>query len=282
MGASRGDVAPSGRTGRGLGRGARRSSRRHTGGHGATISCETLVVGPYAVELTRKDIRRAWLHVDTPDGPLRVSAPASIASEHIEAFVLSRAEWIEQRRAELAGVEASPRVGHVMPDGRVLLWGEPHTLREVVALAIEARERALSDEAGQGAGASRRVRGPRFDPSDAQDCERVAASALRALLLERGRDCIAAWEPRMGVHADALRVHDARSRWGSCNVRTRSIMLALSLAHYPRECLELICVHELCHLIERGHDPRFRALMDRHLPDWREREALLRRLSQGR
>ena len=110
----------------------------------------------------------------------------------------------------------------------------------------------------------------------------VAASALRALLLERGRERIAAWEPRLGVRAESVRVHDAKSRWGSCNVRTRSIMLALSLAHYPSECLELICVHELCHLIERGHGPRFRALMDRHLPDWREREALLRRLSQGR
>ena len=282
MGAARGGATPAGRAGRGPGSRTRRAPRRHASGHGATISREALVVGPYTVELTRKDIRRAWLHVDTPDGPLRVSAPASMASERIEAFVLSRAEWIEQRRAELAGVEASPRVGHVIADGRVLLWGEPHMLREVVALAIEARERALSDEAGQGAGASRRVRGPRFDPSDARHCERVAASALRALLLERGRDCIAAWEPRMGVHADALRVHDARSRWGSCNVRTSSIMLALSLAHYPRECLELICVHELCHLIERGHGPRFRALMDRHLPDWREREALLRRLSQGR
>ncbi len=281
MGASRGDVAPSGRTGRGLGRGARRSSRRHAGGHGATISRETLAIGPYEVELTRKDIRRAWLRVDTTDGPLRVSAPAAMPLGRIESFVLSRAGWVEQRRAELAGVEASPRVGHVMPDGRVMLWGEPRELGEVVAWAVEARGRALSAEDGRGSG-PRRPRGPRYDPTNPRDCERVAASALRALLLERGRERIAAWEPRLGVRAESVRVHDAKSRWGSCNVRTRSIMFALSLAHYPSECLELICVHELCHLIERGHGPRFRALMDRHLPDWREREALLRRLSQGR
>jgi hypothetical protein len=39
---------------------------------------------------------------------------------------------------------------------------------------------------------------------------------------------------------------------------------------HPR-CLEYIVVHELTHLLERGHGEKFVALMDQFLPDWRAR-----------
>ena len=38
----------------------------------------------------------------------------------------------------------------------------------------------------------------------------------------------------------------------------------------PPRCVEYLIVHELAHLIERHHDDRFVALMDRHLPNWRQ------------
>ncbi len=44
----------------------------------------------------------------------------------------------------------------------------------------------------------------------------------------------------------------------------------------PPECLEYVVVHELCHLLERGHGPRFQALMDHFMPDWKTRRAKLR------
>lgn len=54
------------------------------------------------------------------------------------------------------------------------------------------------------------------------------------------------------------------------------ICINVRLALYPPECLEYVVVHELCHLLERGHGPRFHALMDTFMPDWKERRAKLR------
>ena len=65
------------------------------------------------------------------------------------------------------------------------------------------------------------------------------------------------------------------TRWGSCNTRTGAITLNLALAEHPVEALESVLVHELVHLWERGHGPRFQRLMDEVLPDWRERRAAL-------
>ncbi len=87
---------------------------------------------------------------------------------------------------------------------------------------------------------------------------------------------VAAWEPIMGVRAGKLAYRNMTSRWGSCQPATGRICINVRLALYPPECLEYVVVHELCHLRERGHGPRFRALMDAYLPDWRQRRDKLR------
>lgn len=87
---------------------------------------------------------------------------------------------------------------------------------------------------------------------------------------------VEAWEPIMGVKAGALAYRNMTSRWGSCQPSTGRICINVRLALYPPECLEYVVVHELCHLLERGHGPRFKALMDAFMPDWRARRAKLR------
>lgn len=84
------------------------------------------------------------------------------------------------------------------------------------------------------------------------------------------------WQPIMGVRAEKVVYRNMKSRWGSCQPATGVICINTRLALYPPECLEYVVVHELCHLLERGHGPRFRALMDSFLPDWRLIRAKLR------
>lgn len=87
---------------------------------------------------------------------------------------------------------------------------------------------------------------------------------------------VAKWERIIGVHVGKLAYRNMTSRWGSCQPATGRICINTRLALYPPECLEYIVVHELCHLIEGGHGPRFKALLDAYLPDWRQRSAKLK------
>lgn len=84
------------------------------------------------------------------------------------------------------------------------------------------------------------------------------------------------WSPVMGVSVSRVVYRNMVSRWGSCNPATGRICINVQLAAHPDACLEYVVVHELCHLLEAGHGPRFKALMDGFLPDWRDRAALLR------
>lgn len=98
---------------------------------------------------------------------------------------------------------------------------------------------------------------------------REVVEAFVPVLIER-------WEPIMGVKSGKLAYRDMTSRWGSCQPSTGRICINIRLALYPPECLEYVVVHELCHLLVRGHGVDFKALMDLYLPDWRDRRALLR------
>ncbi len=84
------------------------------------------------------------------------------------------------------------------------------------------------------------------------------------------------WESFLGVQTTERRVRKMKTRWGSCNVKERRIWLSSYLGAYPEECLEYVIVHELCHLLERGHNKRFYALVASCLPDWKERRAKLK------
>ena len=85
------------------------------------------------------------------------------------------------------------------------------------------------------------------------------------------------WAPQMGVQVDRVFVQKMKTKWGSCNPTARSIRLNTDLAKKPAQCLEYVVVHELTHLLERHHNERFIALMDSHMPHWRQHRETLNR-----
>ncbi len=101
------------------------------------------------------------------------------------------------------------------------------------------------------------------------------AEALRKELKRSAPPLVARWAEAMGLAMPEVTVRRMTSRWGTCNTQKRRITLNLELAQRDETLLEYVIVHELAHLIERGHNARFYAVMDAHLPDWRSRRRTL-------
>lgn len=57
-------------------------------------------------------------------------------------------------------------------------------------------------------------------------------------------------------------------QWGSCSPSGR-ITLNPLLVKAPRECIDYVLLHELCHLLQHNHSPKFYRTLDRHMPNWR-------------
>lgn len=67
-----------------------------------------------------------------------------------------------------------------------------------------------------------------------------------------------------------LKIKALKARWGSCTVEG-VITLNLKLMQVPKKYIDYVIVHELCHMIEHNHSKRFYLLLDRMMPDWRQR-----------
>ncbi len=82
---------------------------------------------------------------------------------------------------------------------------------------------------------------------------------------------VAKWAPTTGVSVSRWSVRRMKTKWGSCNSESGHIWFNVELAKKHPDSLEYIAVHEMTHLLERGHGRRFVKLMDGFMPDWRTR-----------
>jgi predicted metal-dependent hydrolase len=223
------------------------------------------------VEVTVRRVKRMNLGVHPPDGRVRLSVPPRTSERALRRFVRDSRAWIEQHRARIAEEE---RAAASRPTPRVrrgvsgeVWWRFGQALRlEVVADAGRPGVDLLPDH-------RLRVRVP--DPG--QDAAVLAALDRweRRELRASAEPLLAHWCARIGVQHQFLGLRRMTTRWGTCVPSKGRIWLNVAL--FPRHpaLLEYVIVHEAVHLAEGSHGPRFRALMDLHLPDWRARRTQL-------
>lgn len=231
----------------------------------------TIVVDGITVQVVRKAIKNVHLGVYPPEGRVRVSAPAALSDDAIRQVVASKLDWIRKQQARLAGREQQAAPQYIS--------GERHEYggRRYV-LNVVYRDGPPGVRLRDGTTVDLCVR----PGSDAAQRERVLLGWYRAQLRELIPPLIARWEPVLGVRVAEWGVKTMKTRWGSCNTQARRIWLNLDLVRKPPSYLEYVVVHEMVHLLERGHGPRFRALMDRFLPGWRETRKALNLAPPGR
>jgi predicted metal-dependent hydrolase len=71
-------------------------------------------------------------------------------------------------------------------------------------------------------------------------------------------------------------LRNMKTRWGSCT-RRGDISISTALLLAPDDVLDYVCIHELAHLTEPNHSPHFWALVERAMPDYKEKKEWLKR-----
>jgi len=100
----------------------------------------------------------------------------------------------------------------------------------------------------------------------------------KSLLHEAVPGLIRKWERKLGVEVAGYFVQRMKTKWGSSNHWAKTIRLNTELVKKPTDLLEYVVVHEMLHLLEKTHNERFVAMLDRHYPTWREARAELNEL----
>ena len=86
---------------------------------------------------------------------------------------------------------------------------------------------------------------------------------------------IAHYSKILNVFPRRVSINTAKTRFGSCS-SNGNLNFSCRLGLYPHEAIEYVCVHELAHLKEMNHSPKFWAIVESVLPDYKERKKLLK------
>jgi len=218
-----------------------------------------LVEGTRVDLVLRRSARRSFaLQVDHRGA--RVSVPLRTPLGEVERFVHSHGAWLLDRlRARAQAPQALPlevAEGVCLP-----LFGRVLVLRRVSARA--ARWRGLADG-----------REELLLPAGV-DTQRALVRALRARALAWYRGRVEEYCHRLGVAVPPVSLSSAATRWGSCSTRS-GIRLHWRLIHLEPALIDYVVAHEVAHLAEMNHSPRFWAVVERLYPDWRAARAALR------
>jgi predicted metal-dependent hydrolase len=200
--------------------------------------------GVLGYRLVRARRRSVALAIDAEG--LEVRAPRWVSVIEVETFIREKERWIRKRLAELR------RTPFVWEYGAKLPWlGQTLTLvlradGDSVQLCGDTLEVGLAD----GTGLRARVLGWIRD---------------RALVFFRQR--VDMLSQAHGLQATGVGLSDARRRWGSCGAGGR-VLLNWRLMLMSDRLIDYVIAHELAHLRELNHSPRFWAVVARLYPDY--------------
>ena len=226
-------------------------------------------LGDITVELTRRDVKNVHLAVHPPDGRVTLVAPVGTRLDVARAYAVTKLPWIRDQRAKLrAQAREAPR-RYVTRESH-WLWGRRYLL---VVKERDAKPTVALDH--------RRVTLTVRPGSSAEMRGRVLHAWHLRLLHADVPPLIGRWEPRLGVQVNRYFLQRMKTRWGGCNHLAGTIRLNTELVKKPKDLLEYVVVHEMAHLLEPTHGPRFLALLDKHYPAWREARGELNELPLG-
>ncbi len=80
----------------------------------------------------------------------------------------------------------------------------------------------------------------------------------------------------MGLRPTGVKITSAKTRFGSCSANN-SLNFSFYLMGYPMEAVDYVVVHELAHIRHKNHQKEFYVLIERYLPDYKMRAALLKK-----
>jgi predicted metal-dependent hydrolase len=215
-----------------------------------------LAGGILAYRLVRARRRTVGLFVDAEGVEVRAPRDATVGA--IEAFIREKERWVRERLA------APRRTPFVWQAGAKLPW-----LGRIVTLAL--RHGAIGVWVSQDK--------LEFGLADDASLRERGLDWMRRQALRFFRERVAVLSQALGLCVSKVGLSDAQTRWGSCGANGR-VLLNWRLMLLPPHLIDYVVAHELAHLRELNHSPRFWDIVASLYPDHRSARRELNALAR--
>ncbi len=228
----------------------------------------TVTVGnrKIAYELTRKKVKNINLRIK-PDGSVHVSASNAVTIAVIERFMKQKADFIlsaidkynERNKINGVRLEDEEILSILGSDYMLFIYkGEYNYIEEDIGtLALYVTD---TDDY--------ELKYKTYITWLKPQCVKIMTTLCQKAYDEYYRS--------LGIKFPVIKVKDMRSRWGSCIPSKGILTFNVHLMEYPFAAAEYVVAHEFTHFLQANHSARFYAELAKFMPDYREREKLLK------
>ena len=218
------------------------------------------VARPYALVRSRRKTLAIYI---TREATVEVRAPLHMPVGYIDRFVASKEAWIIthlHRREAARDAKAAFSLD----------YGD--------TIQIAGQARPITAREGGRAGFDGDV--VYFPPGLAPaQIKSEVVTLYRRMAKQHLADRIAVYAAQMGVAPTGFRVTGAKTRWGSCSAK-KSLNFSWRLMMADLDVIDYVVVHELAHIFELNHSPRFWAHVEQAMPDYHVHKAKLKQLQE--
>lgn len=220
--------------------------------------------GDVEVEIIRSSRRTVALYV-RPGGIIILRAPWLVPAGVLMKFAAGKAGWIEKQLTRLRGVSPPGTPLSVSDGSKVQFMGRELTIQVTRGSARKVRhdpERLIL--------VAREGDGPEVL---AGMVEAWYLREAKSYLPVRTAELAAMYRALLPVPGD-VSVRKMRRRWGTCH-SGGSIWLNRELMKKAPDLIDYVIIHELCHLVHHNHGAQYYQLLEKIIPDFREKRKRL-------
>jgi len=198
-----------------------------------------------------------------PNCEIVVTAPDDAKREYIHEAVLKRARWIYDSLNEFRN-----HLLYVQPKAYISGEMQFYLGRRYVLKVIENPDEAHSVKMERG---KLMVSLMRFNNDKAAMTKAMVSGwySVRAKKVFHDRLSVLLAQTPWVDGVPSFRVLPMTKQWGSCSAKG-TLMLNPHLIKAPKECIDYVILHELCHIAEHNHSERFWRLLTSVMPNWKE------------
>lgn len=221
--------------------------------------------GEIVFTFERKDIKNINLRI-RHNGNVFVSAPQNVPDDVIDSFVINRCKYIKNAVESFETTDISKSEMQYVSGENVTFLGKNMRLK----IEKDSIEYVKCD----GIYVYIHVKRPDYYNRKKNLLNNWLDNQSNIIFSDILNDVHQKFVP-YGVAFPKLKLRNMTSRWGSCLPNKEIITLNKRLIEAPKNCIEYVVYHELCHFVHPNHSKQFYTLLQVMLPDWKESKRLL-------
>jgi len=215
---------------------------------------------PVYKHIVNNRLKHTYLSFDD-EGNLIIKSP-KVSQDYIEKLLLKKSSWINRSKEKI--MQKKGKALDFSKESILYLYGKPYPL--VLQTYTKKRTKLVFEET-------------QFTLYYSSYDEAVFQKHIDTFYKEKAKECIPDlvnyWASVMQLTYNKCSFRKTRRQWGSCS-RNNNLSFNTMMMKLPQDIIEYIVVHELAHIVHKHHQKSFWSLVEKHLPDYKQRIAVLK------